>query len=100
MNAASNRAGVAMDLAAIYLIWGTTYLAVAFMLPTIPPFAGSALRYTCGGGLLLLCLLVFKRPSFKGLPVQGLVLAGVLLLAVLLILAGVALVLFQPKAAA
>jgi len=70
-----------MALGAIYLIWGTTYLAVVIMLRTIPPFAGSAMRYTFGGTLLLLWLLLFRRQAFAGLPWRRLVLAGVLLVA-------------------
>ena len=70
-----------MDLGAIYLIWGTTYLAVVIMLRTIPPFAGSAMRYSFGGLLLLLWLLLFRRQAFAGLPWPRLVLAGVLLVA-------------------
>ena len=70
-----------MALAAIYLIWGTTYLAVVIMLRTIPPFAGSAMRYTFGGTLLLLWLLLFRRQAFAGLPWRRLLLAGVLLVA-------------------
>jgi drug/metabolite transporter (DMT)-like permease len=77
----TKRIRVAMALGAIYLIWGTTYLAVVIMLRTIPPFAGSAMRYTLGGGLLLICLLLFRPRAFHGLPVQRLVLAGVLLVA-------------------
>lgn len=70
-----------MALAAIYLIWGTTYLAVVIMLRSIPPFAGSAMRYTFGGGLLLVCLLLFRPRAFQGLPLRRLVLAGALLVA-------------------
>lgn len=76
-----NRAGITLALAAIYLIWGTTYLAVAVMLRSIPPFAGSAMRYTFGGGLLLAWLLLFRRQAFRGLPLRRLVVAGVLLVA-------------------
>ena len=70
-----------MALAAIYLIWGTTYLAVALVLRTIPPFACSALRYIFGGGLLLVWLLVFRPQAFRGLPMRRLMAAGVLLVA-------------------
>jgi len=70
-----------MALGAIYLIWGTTYLAVVIMLRTIPPFAGSAMRYTFGGTLLLLWLLLFRRQAFAGLPWRRLLMAGVLLVA-------------------
>jgi len=77
----TKRVRVAMALAAIYLIWGTTYLAVAIMLRSIPPFAGSAMRYTFGGGLLFVWLLLFRPQAFQGLPLRRLVLAGVLLVA-------------------
>ena len=70
-----------MALGAIYLIWGTTYLAVVIMLRTIPPFAGSAMRYTFGGTLLLLWLLLFRRQAFAGLSWRRLLMAGVLLVA-------------------
>ena len=81
MNEPEKRVRVAMALAAIYIIWGTTYLAVVVMLRTIPPFAGSAMRYTFGGTLLLLWLLLFRRQAFTGLPWRRLVTAGVLLVA-------------------
>jgi drug/metabolite transporter (DMT)-like permease len=80
-DAPAKRVRVAMALAAIYLIWGTTYLAVAIMLRTIPPLAGSAMRYSLGGGLLLICLLLFRPQAFHGLPLRRLVLAGILLVA-------------------
>jgi drug/metabolite transporter (DMT)-like permease len=70
-----------MALGAIYLIWGTTFLAIAIMLRTIPPFAGSAMRYTSGGIMLLVFLLLFRPRAFQGLPLRRLVLAGVLLVA-------------------
>jgi len=76
-----NRVGVALALAAIYIIWGTTYLAVVIMLRTIPPFAGSAMRYIGGGTLLLLWLVLFHRHTFRGLPLRRLIPAGVLLVA-------------------
>ena len=81
MATSTKRVRVAMALGAIYLIWGNTYLAVAIMLRSIPPFAGSAMRYTFGGMLLLIFLLVFRPQAFRGLPLQRLVLAGVLLVA-------------------
>src|SRR5438046_2178047 len=81
MDPSTKRIRVALALAAIYLIWGTTYLAVVIMLRGIPPFAGSAMRYSFGGGLLLIFLLLFRPQAFRGLPLQRLVLAGVLLVA-------------------
>ena len=38
--------------AAIYLIWGSTYLAIRFAIETLPPFAMAAFRFTVAGGIL------------------------------------------------
>jgi drug/metabolite transporter (DMT)-like permease len=40
---------------AIYLLWGSTYLAIAFGLKSIPPFVLMATR-SIGGGMILLAL--------------------------------------------
>src|SRR4051812_50180642 len=38
--------------AAIYLIWGSTYLAIRFGIETIPPFLMAGSRFVVAGGLL------------------------------------------------
>ena len=38
--------------AAVYLIWGSTYLAIRFTLDTMPPFGMAALRFLVAGGRL------------------------------------------------
>ncbi len=43
---------VALALGAVYLIWGSTYLAIRFAIETIPPFLMAALRYLTAGALL------------------------------------------------
>jgi drug/metabolite transporter (DMT)-like permease len=40
-------------LAATWLIWGSTYLAIRFALAAFPPFFLMATRFLCAGGLLL-----------------------------------------------
>ncbi len=40
--------------AAIYLIWGSTYLAIRFAIETLPPFSMGAVRFTVAGGILYL----------------------------------------------
>jgi drug/metabolite transporter (DMT)-like permease len=37
---------------AVYIIWGSTYLAIRFAVTTIPPFLMGALRFLIAGGLL------------------------------------------------
>ncbi|HKD02076.1 MAG TPA: EamA family transporter [Terriglobales bacterium] len=43
---------VALGFAAIYLIWGSTYLGIRFAVETIPPFLMMALRHTLAGSVV------------------------------------------------
>jgi drug/metabolite transporter (DMT)-like permease len=43
---------VAIALGAVYLIWGSTYLAIRFAIETIPPFLMAAARYLTAGAML------------------------------------------------
>ena len=42
----------ALAFAAIYLIWGSTYLAIRFAIETLPPFSMGAVRFTVAGAIL------------------------------------------------
>ena len=39
--------------AALYIIWGSTYLAIGFAVETIPPFFSGSMRFFLAGGILL-----------------------------------------------
>ena len=39
-------------LIALYLIWGSTYLAIRFVVETIPPFLSAGLRFVIAGAIL------------------------------------------------
>src|SRR4029078_12335273 len=41
------------SFAAIYLVWGSTFLAIRWAVETIPPFPMMAIRCLAGGGILL-----------------------------------------------
>ena len=41
-------------LAAVYIIWGSTYLAIRFTVETTPPFLSAAARFIVSGGFLFL----------------------------------------------
>lgn len=41
------------SFASIYLLWGSTYLAIAVALQSIPPFALMGFRSLCGGLVLI-----------------------------------------------
>jgi drug/metabolite transporter (DMT)-like permease len=43
---------VALALAAVYVIWGSTYLAIAIAIETLPPFWMAGIRFVIAGGLL------------------------------------------------
>ena len=66
--------------AAVYIIWGSTYLAIDVAVNTIPPFLMLAARYTIAGFLLFaFCLLKGEKvPSFKTFITIGI--GGVLMI--------------------
>jgi drug/metabolite transporter (DMT)-like permease len=43
-------------LASVYLIWGSTYLAIRVMVRDVPPLLGAAVRFLLAGGVLLAVL--------------------------------------------
>src|SRR3954469_23471676 len=47
------RAAVLAAFAAIYTVWGSTFLAIRWAVETIPPFSMMAVRCLVGGGILL-----------------------------------------------
>jgi drug/metabolite transporter (DMT)-like permease len=55
-------ASLALALAAIYLIWGSTYLAIRYAVETIPPLLMMAARHFTAGSLLYAWL------RFRGTP--------------------------------
>lgn len=65
--------------AAIYLIWGSTYLAIHFLIQTIPPFGAGSARFILAGAALY--LLARWRGNARPKPRQWLTagLAGLLM---------------------
>ena len=47
------RLKLAMAFAAIYLVWGATYLAIRYAVETIPPLIAVSIRHSVAGGVLL-----------------------------------------------
>ncbi len=73
------RAPIALAFAAIYLIWGTTFLGIALVLRSFPPFVGASLRFLCAGVLLLIVLRLRGPRPLAGIPIARMALCGVLL---------------------
>ena len=44
---------LALAFTAIYLVWGSTYLAIRYAVETIPPLVTAGIRHTFAGGILL-----------------------------------------------
>lgn len=46
------RTKIIAAFAAVYILWGSTYLAIRFAIETLPPFLMSGFRFVIAGGLL------------------------------------------------
>src|SRR5713101_2611221 len=63
--ARTNRAAVVFSFLSIYLIWGSTYLAIRYAVETIPPLYTAGLRHLTAGTILLAwCLAKRLRPTW------------------------------------
>ena len=51
-NPASFRLQLILALAAVYVVWGSTYLAIRYAVETLPPFSMAGVRFLIAGGLL------------------------------------------------
>jgi drug/metabolite transporter (DMT)-like permease len=60
---APSRTSIVLAFAAIYLIWGSTYLGIRVAIETMPPFLMAGMRFAIAGSVLFLVLLV-RNPSW------------------------------------
>lgn len=69
MSAASHapRSQLIAAFAAVYVVWGSTYLAIAIAVETLPPFLMAAARFAVSGAILYAFLWLTKkiRPTAK-----------------------------------
>jgi len=74
---------ILLGFAAIYVIWGTTYLAIAFAIQTIPPFISGATRFLLAGAAMYVWLRAQNGNTggkvFAGVHLPTAALVGVLL---------------------
>lgn len=73
-------AGVVLSLLALYIIWGSTYLAIRFGLETFPPFLMAGIRYLVAGVLMYAVLRLRGHASPTRAQWRGAAIVGVLLL--------------------
>ena len=57
------RIKVLLAYGAIYLIWGSTYLAIRLAIETIPPFLMAGTRFVIAGGIVLVWMRIQKSPA-------------------------------------
>ncbi|HEY8178415.1 MAG TPA: EamA family transporter [Candidatus Limnocylindria bacterium] len=57
----SSTLSVALALGTVYIVWGSTYLAIAYVVETLPPIMAGGVRFTVAGSLLLAFLLAQAR---------------------------------------
>jgi drug/metabolite transporter (DMT)-like permease len=54
---------IVLAFAAVYVVWGSTYLAIRFGVETIPPFMMAGMRFACAGLLLYVWARTRGAPS-------------------------------------
>ena len=59
---------VAVNLLVVYVVWGSTYLAIRLVVETLPPFLAAGARFLVAGGLLLGFLWLRARLSRSATP--------------------------------
>ncbi|MEY4763136.1 MAG: hypothetical protein RLZZ200_2992 [Pseudomonadota bacterium] len=73
--------GIIVSLAATWLIWGSTYLAIQWALVSFPPFWQIGVRFVIAGGLLLVFMRLRGVPWPTALQWRNALIVGALLLA-------------------
>jgi drug/metabolite transporter (DMT)-like permease len=76
----ASRAQIIAAFASIYLVWGSTYLAISYAIETIPPFLMGGVRFLISGALLYLWARSRGAPRPTRLHWRNAVIAGGFLL--------------------
>lgn len=71
---------VILGFAAVYIIWGSTYLGIAFAIDSIPPFLMTSVRFLCTGLILFFIAKIKKAPMPTRKEIINTCISGVLLL--------------------
>lgn len=78
----SNNALIIISFAAIYLGWGTTYLANHFLLQEIPSFVIGCLRFGLAGSLALIWVIAKRQFYLQKSDILTAIIGGLMLIAV------------------
>lgn len=70
---------IVLAFAAVYIIWGTTYLAIRIGIESMPPFIMAGIRYLIAGFLLLTFIRIKGETIFDKTAINNLLLGGFML---------------------
>ena len=56
-----------LNMAVIYVVWGSTYFGIAIAIETMPPFLMAAIRFTIAG-LILIAFDLLRHPEARHVP--------------------------------
>ena len=84
-----------LNLLVVYVVWGSTYLAIRVAVETLPPFLSAGVRFVFAGGIVLLALGVHGGFGRLRIPLRELVAAA--LIGVLLLVFGNGLVMLAER---
>jgi drug/metabolite transporter (DMT)-like permease len=76
----ASRAQIIAAFASIYVIWGSTYLAIRYAIETIPPFLMGGARFLVSGALLYIWARYRGAPRPTRLHWRNAIIAGAFLL--------------------
>ncbi len=80
MNSRAHTLRIVFALLAVYLIWGSTYLAIRFAIDTLPPFSMAGLRFAVAGLFMFAVGKLSSAQAPTRAEWQGAALIGVLML--------------------
>jgi drug/metabolite transporter (DMT)-like permease len=79
MDTSARSPAIIAAYACLYVVWGTTYLAIAFAIETLPPFTSGGLRFALAAVLMGAWLALRAPEQLRGLPWKHALLSGALL---------------------
>src|ERR1041385_4930637 len=79
----SQRSRIIVAFALLYVLWGSTYLAMRIIVRDMPPYVAGAVRYLIAGPLMLGALaLMGRKVSLTGQDLRRLLVISILLLSI------------------
>jgi len=63
-------AAVVLALATVYIVWGSTYLAIAVVIETMPPLLSAGVRFGVAGLVMLTALVAHARWRRSSAPIE------------------------------